>query len=137
MLIVLVWIGAAALHLLLGWMWTPLAAVVAGLFQARWATLRGGLGVMLDWASMLLWSYAVAPRPTGEMIDVLGGILGNMPGAAIVGLTLTLAFMLGALGGLAGGLARKLGAGFGRESAVPEPMEPLPEAPDFDPYQPL
>ena len=137
MALFVVFLLSLVLHVLLGWLWTPLAAFLVGLFRPRWATLRGGAGVALGWAAMLFWFYVTATQPTAAMLEVLGGLLGNLPGEAIVGLTLALAFLLGALGGLAGGLLRMLTAHLGLWPVGP-PRDRTPPAPpsDFEPYQP-
>ena len=93
---------ALVLHLLLGWGWTLAAGIAGGFWAVRRGWLVGALGVGLDWLVWLLYDYAVARAATSEMVRVLGGILGNLPGVAVVGFTLLLGLVLGALGGFVG-----------------------------------
>ncbi len=93
---------ALVLHLLLGWGWTLLAGVAAGAWVGRRGWLVGGAGVALGWLALVAYNYAVAARPVQAMADALGGILGNLPGFVVVGLTLLIGALLGAVGGAAG-----------------------------------
>ncbi|HHP7238023.1 hypothetical protein [Longibacter sp.] len=91
---------AAGLHLAVGWEWTILPAVVAGVLADSRGWMAGLLTVALPWAGILAWSYAASPDSTPILLGVLGGLLGgNTPGAVIVALTL----LFGGLIGLAGG----------------------------------
>ncbi len=84
--------------------------MVAGLWQGRGGWWLGGLGVGLAWLALVAYNYAVAPGAVGTMTQVLGSLLGNLPGGAVVGLTLLTGCVLGALGGGTGTtVARLLG----------------------------
>lgn len=91
---------AAGLHLAVGWEWTILPAIVAGVLAGSRGWMAGLLTVALPWAGILAWSYAASPDSTPILLGVLGGLLGgNTPGAVVVALTL----LFGGLVGLAGG----------------------------------
>ena len=103
---------ALILHLLLGWAWTMAAGVVAGVWQGQRGWLIGGGGVGLSWLVLIVYNLVVASEPVGRMAETLGGILGNLPGFAIFGLTLMIGVVLGVVGGglgsrLAGLVQRK------------------------------
>jgi hypothetical protein len=100
---------ALALHLVLGWVWTPIAGMVAGFWVGRRGWVAGMAAAGLSWSLLVLYSFVAAPRATAEMASVFGGILGNLPGAAVVGMTLLIGGLLGALGGLAGSSIARLG----------------------------
>lgn len=99
---------ALALHLLLGWSWTLLAGVAGGFWTGRRGWLIGLLGVGLEWLLLLVYTYLVDAQAAGAMAGQLGGILGNLPGLAIVGLTLLIGILMGTLGGALGGILRQL-----------------------------
>ena len=105
---------AFALHLLLGWGWTLAAGVAGGAWAVRRGWLVGALGVGLDWLAWLFYDYLTAQAATAEMVRVLGGILGNLPGGAVVGLTLLLGLVIGGLGGFIGTQAARLFAALSR-----------------------
>ena len=98
---------ALGLHLLLGWPWTLVAGVVGGLWVGTGGGRVGALGVGLDWAVLVVYNYVVAPEPVATMTETVGGILGNMPGAAVVACTLFIGLALGALGGAFGAHVRQ------------------------------
>ena len=83
-----------------------LAGVVAGVWVGRRGWLVGGMGVGLSWLVLILYNYTVAPEPVLRMTETLGGILGNLPGFAIVGVTLLIGVLLGTVGG---GLGTQIG----------------------------
>ena len=97
---------ALVLHLLLGWTWTILAGVVAGVWLGRRGWLVGGIGVGLSWLGLVGHNFAVAAEPVGRMVDTLGGILGNLPGFVVVAVTVLIGVLLGLVGG---GLGTQLG----------------------------
>jgi len=105
-------LGAAASTALVlewcGWWWAmPIAGFVAGwmLASGNRGFLFGGLGVMLAWLVSIGGRTAAAPL--GRLLVVFSGMLGLDPSLAFVPvlLTIILAFLLGGLGGLTGGLA--------------------------------
>ena len=109
---------AFVLHLLLGWGWTLVAGIAGGVWAVRRGWLVGALGVGLDWLVWLFYDYLTAQAATAEMVRVLGATLGNLPGGAVVGLTLLLGLLLGALGGLIGTQAARLFAALSRRATA-------------------
>lgn len=95
---------SAALHLALGWMWTPLAGVAAGLWRPPSGWWLGAGGVALGWGSLVGYTAAVAPGALHEFIDTVGALGGNIPGETVVGATLMVGALLGAAGGGFGSL---------------------------------
>jgi len=87
------------LHLALGWAWTIAAAVLAGYLAHRGGWWVGLLTLLLGWGGVLL-AFTLLDRAsvTGTM-DVMGGILGGVPGVLVVIAPLLIASVLGALGG--------------------------------------
>ena len=106
MKIAVAFILALILHLLLGWAWTILAGVVVGVWQGRGGWLVGGIGVGASWLTLVLYNVIVATEPVGRMTDTLGGILGNLPGIAVIIITMLIGVLLGLVGG---GLGTQLG----------------------------
>lgn len=91
-----------AAHLLLGWIWVVPAAA-AGTFGIRhlgW--LVGGIGALAAWLALVVYNYMVAGNPVAVMLDTMGALLGNLPGLAIVCVTLLIGAVLGLLGGAIG-----------------------------------
>ncbi|MEM1093500.1 MAG: hypothetical protein AAGJ10_02770 [Bacteroidota bacterium] len=93
---------AVLLHLTLGWAWTIAGAVLAGYLAHRGGWWVGLLTLLLGWGGLLL-AFTLLDRAsvTGTM-DVMGGILGGVPGVLVVIAPLLIACVLGALGGAAG-----------------------------------
>lgn len=107
---------ALVLHLLLGWAWTILAGVIGGLWKGRGGWWVGGLGVGLSWLWLILFNFGVAAEPVRRMTDMLGGILGDLPGMAVIGATLLIGILLGTVGG---GLGTQVGLFLpGRKDAI-------------------
>jgi hypothetical protein len=111
---------AGVLHLSLGWAWSLGGGVVGGALVGRYGPVVGAAGVALEWAGGVVYTLVVARAPTRLLLDVLGGLLGNIPDALVVAVTI----LTGALLGLAGGL---IGAQ-GRALLGPEPDAPGPPA---------
>jgi len=91
-----------ALHLTLGWEWTVLSGVVAGYWALRRGWVLGAAGLGLAWLLVVGYNFVVAGGPVSLMTETLGGVLGNLPGWVIVGVTLLQGMVLGGLGGFAG-----------------------------------
>jgi hypothetical protein len=90
-----------------GWWWAmPIAGLVAGwmLASGKRGFLLGGLGVTLAWL-VYIGVYAVT-SPLQQLLVVFSGILGLSASLSFVPVLLALivAFVLGGLGGLTGGL---------------------------------
>ncbi len=93
---------AVLLHLVLGWQWTMLAGILCGMMMYRWGGFGGFVSVASGWGILVLINYLAAPEPVGRMLHITGGILGNLPGAAVVVLTLVIGGLIGLIGGLIG-----------------------------------
>lgn len=99
---------SSVLHWGLGWEATILAGVVGGLGAGRWHWVVGASGVALGWAGAVIYTAAVTPAAFRTMLDTLGALGGNIPGEAVVGLTVVLGSVLGGFGGAIGGQIRLL-----------------------------
>ena len=102
MKVLLTFVLSLALHLALGWAWTLLAGLAGGAWAARRGWLVAAAGVATAWAALVAYNFAVAPDATVRMVHTTGGLLGNLPGAAVVGATVLIGAALGALGGVLG-----------------------------------
>lgn len=90
-----------------GWWWAmPIAGLLGGwLFHnGKQGFLFGGLSVMLAWVVFIV-AFA-ATSPVGKLLVVVSGVLGLDASLAFIPalLALIVAFILGGLGGLTGGL---------------------------------
>ncbi len=99
---------AGVLHWGVGWMATPLAGAVAGVWATRWHWWAGAAGVGGAWAAATVYTAAVAPGSFRVLLDTLGALGGNIPGAAFVALSVFVGSLLGALGGGIGRCLRLL-----------------------------
>ena len=100
---VIVCIGVAVfIHIVLGWEWTLAAGILCGLMMERRGWLGGAICVASGWGVLVLINYFAAPEPLLRMLDVTGQIMGNLPGAMIVVLTILIGGAIGLLGGLIG-----------------------------------
>jgi hypothetical protein len=96
-------------HLALGWEWTVLAGVVGGMAsRPTWGWLVGAGGTALGWAALVVYSAWIAPASFRVLLDTIASLAGNIPGEALVGMTVFLGGLLGALGGAIGALFRLL-----------------------------
>lgn len=103
------------LHLALGWAWTLGAGLVAGFWAGPRGWLIGAAGVGLGWAALIGYNFVRAPAAVGQMAETMGGLLGNLPAAALVAVTLLLGALLGMAGG---GLGTQLRALRSRERTM-------------------
>ena len=102
---------ALAMHLIAGWMFSPLGAVAAAWLRARGTGILIGTVVLaVSWLSLIAWNFAVAPAATVEMTRVVSGIVGPGPGFMTVMVTVLVAALLGAAGGGVGGALRQIAA---------------------------
>jgi hypothetical protein len=93
---------ALSVHLLFGWPFSLAGGAATGSLVGGRAWLWGGLAVSLAWAVLVGYNFLAAPAATGEMVRVMAEILGNMPRALFVVLSLLIGALLGALGGQIG-----------------------------------
>jgi hypothetical protein len=107
------------LHWGLGWEATVLAGVAAGVGAPRRGWFVGAAGGSLGWTVLVVYTAAVAAPSLRVLIDTLEALAGNIPGETVVGLTVLLGGVLGALGGGIGTLLRPWLAGPRPEAASP------------------
>ncbi len=93
---------ALVLHLVLGWPFSVAGGAVAGYLAIEKGWLWGGLAVGFSWMLLVVFNFVVANDPVSRMIDVMAQILGNMPEAMFVVLTILIGCALGVCGGLVG-----------------------------------
>jgi len=104
--VVLVAALAIACHLLFGWMWTCLAAVLGGSFAEKRGWLIGLSGLIFGWGTIVIFQFIQAPRQVSEMARVVGALAGGLPAAGTYVLTLLVAALIGATGGAVGAAVR-------------------------------
>lgn len=94
------------LHVTLGWESTLLAGIVGGFLSPRRYGLAGSAGVALGWTVLVGYTAAVAPASFRVFLGTMEAFVGTFPGEAVVGLTVFIGAVLGALGGGIGALLR-------------------------------
>ncbi|NNF04486.1 MAG: hypothetical protein HKN17_08470 [Rhodothermales bacterium] len=100
---------ALALHLVAGWMFSPLGAVAAAWLRGRGTGILIGAVVLSgSWLLLITYNFVVAPAASAELTRVVAGIAGLGPGAMTIVLTCLVAALLGAAGGGVGGALRRL-----------------------------
>jgi hypothetical protein len=97
-----------AAHLTLSWEATVLAGLVGGLLSRRFGWFVGACGTALGWGVLVLYTAWAAPASLDILLDTIGALAGNIPGEALVGLSVFLGALLGALGGGIGTILRPL-----------------------------
>lgn len=97
-----------ALHVVLGWPWSILGGVAAGMASTKTGWLVGTFSVGISWALLVLYNFVVAPVETSRFLTVTGGLFGNMSGPMLVVVTVSLGLILGLLGGVVGSLLRSI-----------------------------
>lgn len=102
------WGLALALHVTCGWAWTVLAGGVVGGWRPLWGWFWGAAGGVLGWASLTLYTALTTPSSLRILVDTLGALGGNIPGALLVGASVVLGGTLGGLGGGLGMIARRI-----------------------------
>ena len=85
-------------HVLLGWEWTALGGLAAGLWSPVRAWLNGTLAGAFGWLALIAYNVVVARGPTEEMLRSMGAIFGGMPGWMLGTLTIGLGALLGLVG---------------------------------------
>jgi len=90
---------ALSLHLALGWEWSLLAGVFCGLFIRIKAWLWGAVSTSVAWSILIVYNLIQAREPVLDMLSTMGQILGNLPGALIVLLSVLTGGLLGLIGG--------------------------------------
>ncbi|MBN8590018.1 MAG: hypothetical protein J0L94_17025 [Rhodothermia bacterium] len=100
--------SSLVLHLVLGWMFAPLATFAGGFWQGSGGGRLGSAAMGLSWLGLMVWNYVVAPEAMQKMFVTMSGILGNLPAFGYPLLTLIFAVLLGGLSGYLGGQLAKL-----------------------------
>jgi len=116
MLFVLSSLVALVLHVTLGWQWSIVGGVVAGLGAHRFGWAVGSIAVGLGWMLLVLYNFSAAPAETARFVEITSGLFGNMTGATLVLTTILIGVLLGGLGGTIGALARSLAPSFGEKT---------------------
>lgn len=114
---------SVVLHVSLGWEATVVAGAVGGIWAPRHGWFVGALGTALAWAGLVVYSSAVATPAVRVLLDTMGTLAGNIPGKALVGLTVFLGAVLGALGGAVGTVLRPLLFAEAASGDVDAPLE--------------
>jgi len=96
--------ASVLLHVTLGWAWTVVAGVGAGVGRPQQGWGWGAGGVALGWGLLLGYTLFAAPESTRLLFDLIGSFQGNIPGEAVVGLSVITGAILGGLGGGLGSL---------------------------------
>jgi hypothetical protein len=96
------------LHWGIGWVATPLAGVMTGLWTDRWHGLIGAAGVGGGWAGSVVYTAAVTPGAFRVLLDTLEGLAGPLPGEIFIALPVVLGSLLGGLGSGVGRCLRLL-----------------------------
>ncbi len=96
---------AVVLHVVLGWAWTPLAGLTAGLWQGKGGWWVGGAAVGASWLCLVGYSALVAPEPTMRLATILGSMAGEIPNLLVLASTVAIGVLLGTT---AGGLGTRI-----------------------------
>lgn len=99
---------SVVLHLTFGWESTVFAGMVGGIWAARHGWFVGASGTALASAGLVIYSAVVATPAFRVLLDTIGALAGNIPGKALVGLTVFVGGVLGGLGGAVGMVLRPL-----------------------------
>ncbi|MFC2085840.1 hypothetical protein ACFLRO_01365 [Bacteroidota bacterium] len=99
---------ALALHVLLGWQWSIIGGVAAGLGTKRFGWAAGMISVSIAWLVLVAYNFSVAPAEMARFVAITSRLFGNLPGPLLVVMTISLGGLLGLLGGIIGGLIRSL-----------------------------
>lgn len=108
MIILLTAALALLLHVLLGWPWVVLAALVAGVLKGRWGWAHGALGVGLSWTILLMQRLLETPAETGRVLEIMGTLFQGRSAGFVVLASLFIGLLIGALGGVIGTQLRLL-----------------------------
>lgn len=100
--ILIVAISTLILHLLIGWMWGVLGAVLGGWLIGEKGWIVGSIGVAIAWAAIIIYSYLQASYQVAEMARVIGELIGGLPPFTTYALTVLLGGLLGLFGGAVG-----------------------------------
>ena len=96
---------ALVLHLVFGWQYAIVGAIVAGALNKKHPVLAGMLTLLATWLGLVVYSFIVAPQETSKMAVVMGAIFGIKDGISpfvTILMTVGIAALLGAAGGWLG-----------------------------------
>jgi hypothetical protein len=98
-----------------GWLAVPIVGLIMGLMWPRDTPVRSAAGAgALGWGLLLLWG--VTRGPVVELAGLLGELLGGLPGAAILVITMLFPAVLA---GAAAGMASAVSEMTGGEASLP------------------
>ena len=101
---------ALLLHIFLGWAWTPIAGLVAGLWKGIGGWWTGGVAVGSSWLAIVGYTLFVAPDASMRLADILASMLGGVPAFLVFVATVALGVVSGtAAGGLGTGIRSLIG----------------------------
>lgn len=93
---------ALLLHLVFGWQYAVIGAIVAGALFKEKPVIAGMLTLVTCWGGLVIYNFTVATEETMKMVGIMAAIIGDIPSFMIVGLTVLIAAVLGAAGGWLG-----------------------------------
>lgn len=99
-------------HVLLGWQWTLLGGIVAGILapsRASWAGVLTGVGA---WGVLIAYNLIVAQERIATMLSTSGAIFGGVPGWVPVIASLAMGAILAFVGAMAGRVLRRVWLNF-------------------------
>lgn len=108
MILLLCTLVALAAHILLGWQWSIVGGIAAGVAVRRLGPVVGMAAVGVSWLTLVLYNFATAPAETARFVQIAGELFGNMPTSMFVVMTILLGAVLGLLGGAIGSMLRRL-----------------------------
>ena len=93
---------ALVLHLVFGWQYAVIGAIIAGALLKERPVLAGMITLISCWGGLVVYSFSVASEETMRMVVIMSAIIGDLPPFATVALTVGIAAILGATGGWLG-----------------------------------
>ena len=100
--ILVVAITSLLLHVLIGWMWGTLGAVLGGWSVGEKGWLVGSIGIATSWTAIVLYSYITSHSQVAEMARVTGELIGGLPPFTTYAVTVLMGSLLGLFGGFLG-----------------------------------
>jgi hypothetical protein len=97
---------AVGLHIFFGWMWSGIGALVVAVRWPRKSAWIGGIGVGSAWLILTFYNLLLAPSQVQQMTNVVANLVGNIPSATIIPLTVLIGALIGTSHGLLGGIIR-------------------------------
>ncbi len=94
-------------------MWVFAVAAGVGFWQGRGGWWVGATSVGVSYLGLLVHTAVVAPIPFERMGDILGALMGGMPGVVVHAATVMVGLLIGLTGG---GLGASVRFAFGGQS---------------------